>query len=77
MSNGREADTEARLNDALRFIERRGYWRCDIPACNCNSWHGGNAELRLDEIAEELGDETQGKTLLQAVKDRRKRNEPS
>ena len=21
------------------FLERLGYRRCDIPACNCGSWH--------------------------------------
>lgn len=21
------------------FLEREGYRRCDIPACNCGSWH--------------------------------------
>ena len=24
---------------ALAFLEREGYRRCDIPACNCGSWH--------------------------------------
>lgn len=35
----------------IQFLLSRGYVRCDIPACNCNSWHGGNADRRLTEIA--------------------------
>jgi len=29
------------LRDAKQFIESKGYRRCDIPSCNCGSWHGG------------------------------------
>lgn len=37
--------------DALKaFLERDGYRRCDIPACNCTSYHGGHAMRRLEEI---------------------------
>lgn len=25
--------------DAIGFLRSIGYWRCDIPACNCNSYH--------------------------------------
>ena len=43
-------------NVALRdFIARRGYVSCDIPACNCGSFHRGHAEARLTEIYEVLG----------------------
>ena len=59
-----------RGKDALHFIAMQGYRRCDIPACNCPYWHGGNASERLHEIGEELGDETQGKTILKAVEAR-------
>lgn len=24
---------------AEAFLERAGFRRCDVPACNCNSWH--------------------------------------
>ncbi len=41
-----------RLND---FLEREGFRRCDIAACNCDSWHGGHAMVRLQEIIETLG----------------------
>lgn len=35
------------MNERLReevfkrdeFLERNGFRRCDIPACNCGSWH--------------------------------------
>ena len=57
--------------DALRFIEREGYRRCDIPACNCGSWHGGHMRARFDEIHDLLVEhdvETNGKTLLNAVR---------
>ena len=47
---------EARVRDAEDFIERRGYRKCDIPACNCPFWHGGHAEARLSEIGESLRD---------------------
>jgi hypothetical protein len=58
-----------RAEDALRH---HGYRKtCDIPACNCgDQWfHGGNASMRLMEIADELGERTQGKTILQALKE--------
>ena len=28
-----------RAKQAEEFIAREGYRRCDIPACNCGSWH--------------------------------------
>lgn len=66
---------DARVQEAMRaldFIERRGYRRCDIPACNCGSWHGGNAEERLRDFHEELVNadvETNGKTLIGALRE--------
>lgn len=39
-------------NEAEDFLLRHGYVRCDIPACNCGSWHRGNANMRLSEISE-------------------------
>lgn len=50
----------------LTFIQSRGYVRCDIPACNCNSFHGGGAMARLNEIYEALGDPN-GVTALQTI----------
>jgi hypothetical protein len=35
---------EQERDKARRFIEGRGYRRCDIAACNCHSYHGGHAE---------------------------------
>jgi hypothetical protein len=54
--------------EAEEFLRARGYYRCDIPACNCGSWHGGHAESRLTEIYDELGWLTQGVTALEAIK---------
>jgi len=62
-------DTEAAYQTAARtcteieqdrnrlegFIEREGYRRCDIPACNCGSFHAGDAHARLREIYDALG----------------------
>lgn len=60
-----------RDDDASLFLERHGYRRCDIPACNCGSWHGGYANERLAEIRQEFEEdvftETNGKTLLDIV----------
>ena len=50
------------------FIRKEGYRRCDIPACNCNSWHPhGGWYARFREI-EEVVEPRNGETLLQAVK---------
>lgn len=64
------SDRDERGQKALDFIERRGYRRCDIAACNCGSWHGGHAENRLRDFHEALVQadvETNGKTLLGAL----------
>lgn len=53
--------------EAIHFIESEGHRRCDIPACNCGSWHGGNASRRLRELSDVLGGRTQGTTILGAV----------
>jgi hypothetical protein len=55
---------------AIDFLERNGFRRCDISACNCGSWHGGHASRRLDEIKEALTDadvDLNGKTILAGV----------
>ena len=43
------------FDDLEDFLVRRGYRPCDIPACNCGSYHGGHAEERLHEIYDALG----------------------
>ena len=50
------------------FIALEGYHQCDIPACNCNSFHGGYAGFRrrLSEIIEALGG-CQGTTPLAEI----------
>ena len=46
----------ARLAEVEKFLERQGYRRCDIPACNCPFWHGGHANERLREVSDLLAD---------------------
>ncbi len=61
----------AEVEYAKSFLAMMGYRRCDIPACNCGLWHGGNAELRLREIAEaleEAGLYPRGNTVLDALR---------
>lgn len=64
----RELMTECKeLTDVLL---RNGFRRCDIPACNCGSWHhvGGFAE-RFREIDEVTGTEYRnGEILLSRIK---------
>ena len=36
-----------KLHKLLLFIEREGYRKCDIPACNCGSWHKVEKDIRL------------------------------
>lgn len=64
--------TDADELDARRsFMSGRGYRFCDIMACNCNSWHGGNADRRLSDIRDlldELEVPTNGVTLIDAIR---------
>jgi streptomycin 6-kinase len=64
------AEARAEEREAVAFLERRGYRRCDIAACNCGAWHGGDAEQRLAEIREALDAslvDMRGVTILQVV----------
>ena len=65
----RDARAELKAeNERLRdFIDREGYRRCDCPACNCDSFHGGHAHTRLSEIYEALGG-CDGTTALREVR---------
>lgn len=59
------------LDARRRFMSGEGYRLCSIPACNCNSWHGGNASQRLSEIRdmlEELDVSTNGIILIDAIR---------
>jgi hypothetical protein len=60
------------LAKAEWVLENSGFRRCDIPACNCGSWHHvGGYYARFQEIkavVEEAGFSTNGRTLLDAVK---------
>jgi len=52
------------------FMIREGYRFCSIPACNCNSWHGGRAMDRLNELRDlldEYGVPTNGIVLKDAI----------
>lgn len=44
--------------DTLRdFLRREGYRRCDIPACNCGSWHGRDGlHARWREVKDALAE---------------------
>jgi len=47
-------ETAEELRDVLR---RNGFVRCDIPACNCGSWHARyGLRERLDEVKDALAD---------------------
>lgn len=67
--------TEKEIEDgerALQFLEMQGYRRCNIPACNCPFWHGGNASERLTEIhtiLEQAGLEPHRKTAIVVVEE--------
>lgn len=38
-------------------LRRNGFVRCDVPACNCGSWHARyGLRERFDEIASELAE---------------------
>ncbi len=61
------AENEARAD----FMRREGYRPCDVPACNCNSWHGGHAAERLRDLRDLLDGEgwsKNGSTILGDVK---------
>lgn len=47
-------DARQRITRMEAFLEQSGYRRCDIAACNCESWHGGHANERLREISDSL-----------------------
>lgn len=56
--------------DAVDFLRRQGYVRCDIPACNCGSWHAREGYYaRFREIEEAVGGHQNGKTLLRIVEE--------
>src|SRR5690348_6874990 len=64
-------EVRQRLEKAEWVLQSSGFRRCDIPACNCNSWHqvGGYAERfrEIQEAVEEAGYSTNGKTLLTVI----------
>jgi hypothetical protein len=60
-----------RALEAEHVLQSSGFRRCDIPACNCGSWHqvGGFAERfrEIREAVEEAGYSTNGKILLDVI----------
>lgn len=66
-------ELQQRLEKAEWVLRASGFRRCDIPACNCNSWHqvGGYAERfrEIKEAVEEAGYSTNGKILLDVIKE--------
>lgn len=68
--HGDFASEQDELDARRDFMTRRGYRFCDMPACNCNSWHGGHADRRLEEIHDLLrnyGVDTNGIVLKDAI----------
>lgn len=62
---------QEKLRRAEWFIDKEGYRRCDIAACNCPYWHGGNWQERFREISDivqEAGISTNGILLKDAIK---------
>lgn len=59
------------LDELKTFLLRSGFRRCDIPACNCNSWHhvGGYAARfrEIDDAFGKAGERSNGPTLLADV----------
>lgn len=66
-----EFDSDADELQARRdFMVRSGYRFCSILACDCNSWHGGHAQTRLEELHAMLYDhdaQENGEVLIDAV----------
>lgn len=54
---GRTERAEAELDDLRDMLLRKGFVECDIPACNCGSWHHryGLPE-RMQEIRDALAE---------------------
>ncbi len=42
----------AEIGELRGFLARKGYRPCDIPTCNCGSWHGGADRANLDKQIE-------------------------
>ena len=69
------ADPYEETADTLRdFLRREGYRRCDIPACNCGSWHGRDGlHARWREVKDALDEaghpltNANGNTVLRAL----------
>lgn len=45
-----ERERRDRLQAASDYLSRRGYRFCDIPVCNCGSWHSPENDNLRDEI---------------------------
>ncbi len=39
--------------DLEAVLERNGFRRCDIPACNCGSWHDERRDHEISELEHE------------------------
>lgn len=63
------ASLKAERDRLAGLLETNGFRRCDIPACNCNSWHHvGGFAARFAEIKEATDDHYRnGETLLARV----------
>jgi len=70
-TKNRIAQLRAENAELRAFITHQGFQRCDVPTCNCGSYHGGHAFARFHEIGEalvEAGARSNGSTVLTDVK---------
>lgn len=67
-----------RALEAEWVLQSSGFRRCDVAACNCGSWHqvGGYAARfrEIKEAVEEAGYSTNGRLLLDVIKEILERN---
>ena len=63
-------DDADELTARRRFMVSRGFRFCSMPACNCNSWHGGHDERLLDELdglLQKYDERRNGELLTEAI----------
>ena len=58
------------IENLTEVLQRNGFRRCDIPACNCGSWHHvGGLAARWREIDEATQDYWRnGEILLERIR---------
>ena len=62
-------DFDREIRNLYHLLRSSGFIPCDVPACNCGSWHQvGGFYARFEEI-KEVVEPRNGQTLLDAVKE--------